>query len=133
MQKLRHPNPDYPALRNGLFIIAALITCILLFALAGCAQLQPVTDTLAKRETLVACAAADVVTTVAGTKLGLMAEGNPLWKASVGAGHYLPFISATIIAVWLINKLDNRTVTALSSATLCYQGAKNAHLILSAP
>jgi len=96
---------------------------LIILLLSGCATLQ-------QPETLTACAAADVSTTLVGVKMGLIKEANPIWAASVNAGHPAAFILATIAGVLLINWLDEPKITGTASGVLCGLAGWNLFLML---
>ena len=98
-----------------------VVLCAVLL-LSGCATLQ-------KPETLAACAAADAGVTLVGVKVGLIKEANPLWAASVNAGHPAAFVLATLAGVLFINWLDQPDVTAAVSGTLCAAAGRNLFLM----
>ena len=90
--------------------------------LAGCATLQ-------SPEALRACAAADVATTVVGVRSGLFLEANPLWKASVNAGHFAPFVLATVALVWAIERWASPEVSGAAAGVECGLAARNLFLM----
>ena len=95
---------------------------ILAISLSGCSFLQ-------SREGLIACTALDVGSTVYGVSSGKLIELNPLWKASVNAGHYLPFVLGAVALVWLVDRYASPEVTGVVSGVECGLGARNVFLM----
>ena len=85
---------------------------ILCLALSGCATLQ-------KPETLRLCMAADLVTTIYGVHTLRLREVNPIVKASVNAGHFLPMILLGTAVVLFVEWLNEPDVTATVAAIEC--------------
>ena len=121
-------------LRAMLWWIACGIAALLCgFLLAGCASIEKVTPP----ETLAACAAADVVTTIYGVKAGVMQETNPTFAKAVNAGKFGKFIltTAAIVALawWLYEEYREyeaaRATVALSAVIYCGAAANNLGLI----
>ncbi len=108
--------PDANKMHTG------LCAALLVLFLSGCATLQQPT-------TLRLCAAADVATTVVAVKTHAGRELNPLWKASVNDGRFLPFVLATVLAVILIERLDRPAVTATAAAVECGLAAHNVWIL----
>jgi hypothetical protein len=90
--------------------------------LNGCATLQ-------QPKTLAGCAVADVGVTLVGVKLGLIKEANPLWAATVNAGHPAAFVLASIAAVVLLWKWNEPDITAAASGVLCASAGRNLFLM----
>ena len=120
---LRDPGPADQPLRSGgsprLTVLAQFLKIFpIIFALSGCVQLP-----------LRTCVGLDVASTVVGVKMGLIREANPLWRASVGAGHYLPFVLASVGLVMLVEWIDRPVVTEVVAGVECGLGARNLWLM----
>ena len=123
MAQPRRPGPADQSLASGgspcptlLAQFPRIFFIILGISLSGCSTFS---------DALRPCVAADVVTTVAGVRSGLMTEGNPLWKASVNAGHFAPFVLASIGLVWLVEWWDDPRATKVVSGVECGMAARN--------
>ncbi len=95
---------------------------ILLALLSGCATLQT-------PAALPVCAAADVITTIGGVNSGRIIEANPLWRSSVNAGHFAPFLIAVAAMVWAIDRWANPKVSGVVAGVECGMAGRNLFLM----
>jgi hypothetical protein len=102
------------------WLICALGLAIVLTS--GCATLQ-------QPEVVAGCVAADVTSTFIGISKGAMKEANPLWKTTVNAGHFGPFVLAAGLLIWAVIELNEPAVSATVSATSCGLAAHNLWII----
>lgn len=100
---------------------AALLLLFVLL-LAGCSLLE-------RREALPVCVGLDVATTVLGVKAGLIQEANPLWAGSVNAGHFLPFVLASVALYWIVDRYASAPVRATVAGVECGLGLRNLYLM----
>lgn len=98
----------------------ALLLSILLL-LPGCAALE-------SSNTFAACRAADVATTYIGVHHGF-AEVNPLTKALLAHG-WLPYIGLSVLAWYVIDRLNEPSVTVAANVVTCGVAAHNAVLLV---
>jgi hypothetical protein len=97
-----------------------LIFSVICFS--GCAVLQ-------SREALRACAVGDVLTTVSGVRAGLIREANPLWRTSMNAGNFAPFVLATVMMVWAVEYWASPEVSGVVAGVECGLAARNLFLM----
>lgn len=95
---------------------------LLVLLLSGC-------STWTARDAVAPCVAADVVTTVVGLKSGYIVESLSPLKASMNAGHFAPFVLASIGLVMLVRWLDEPVVSGSVAAVECGLAAHNLLLV----
>lgn len=106
------------------------LALFLTFTLFGCALLQEAKDVASKKETVAACKAIDVASTVAALDTGAFHETNPIMKALMGGAHgFAPFLAVSALYVGVVWWLDNPTVNLASSAITCPVALRNVVLI----
>ncbi len=107
-----------------------LISLLLLFALTACAAVTELKTVASQKETVAACKALDVVSTIAALDTGAFHETNPIMKALMGGAHgFWPFILVSAAYVGAVWWLDNPMVNLVSSAVTCPVAARNVVLI----
>ena len=94
--------------------------------LSGCATVM---DGAKSTDVFAACKAADVVTTVVGISSGAFPEANPL-MAKVLAHGYLPFIAISYALWYVVDRINNPSLTIGANAITCPIAAHNLWLIM---
>jgi hypothetical protein len=103
-----------------------LAAAVLVFALAGCAELKAVSESEA---TFIACKSADVITTAVGLNSGRFVEANPLLKFVIGPHNIFPLIGFSI-AMWaLIHYVNSPKVNMAVNGITCGVAAHNAFVL----
>lgn len=106
-------------------MVSKLLIILVAMSLIGCATIK---STAESTDTFIVCKTADLATTYVGLNNGLT-EANPIVAKLLTHG-WLPVIALSVATYWLLEQLNDKTITTFANAVTCGAALNNSILLV---